>query len=154
MLASPTFVTVSLLGDLKVHLTQLASGVVMSCHPETVPRERRGRKALAPRGLLFLPSAFPVPLMKKCLFCRVKSWGKDNPCECWQPAEPGNKPRWPWRGRPTLGPASASCAIGKITKTFWQKGCELTVHLGRFPALFALTLASLALQAQFHNSKK
>lgn len=148
---SPAFVTVSPQGDLKVPLTQPASRVVMSCHPEAVPREKRGRRALALRGLLLLPSAFPGPSMKKHLFCRMRSWGKDNPRECWQPVESGNEPRWPWRGRPTVGPVSASCVLGKITKTFWQKGREL---LGRFPALFVLTLASLALQARFHNSKK
>lgn len=38
MLVSPPFVTVSPLGDLKVCLTQPASGVMMSCHPEIVPR--------------------------------------------------------------------------------------------------------------------
>ena len=97
--------------------------------------------------------SLPLP-WKKRLFCRVRSWRKDDLHERWQPAESGNRPRWPWRGRPIVGPVSASCATGKLTKTFWQKGHELTVQLGRFPALFALTLASLALQAQFHNSKK
>lgn len=91
--------------------------------------------------------------MKKHLFWRLKSWGKDDPCERWQPSESGNKPRWPWRGHPTIRPVSASCATGKITKTFWQKGHKLTAA-GEASSSVSTYTGFPCFQAQFHNSKK
>lgn len=122
MPASPTFVTVSPRVDLKVHLIQPASGVVMSCHPETVPRERRGRRALARRGLLLLLSAFPAPLMKKHLFCKVRSWGKDDTSERWQPAQSGNKPRWALEGTSHRRAGVSLLCAWKDHKDFLAKG--------------------------------
>lgn len=67
MLVSPTFVTVSPLRDLKVCLTQ---------PPSAIPRLSLGRRgeeqALALHDVLFLPSAFPAPLMKLYLFCKAR----------------------------------------------------------------------------------
>lgn len=47
---------------------------------------RGGEEHWPLHDLLFFPSAFPAPLIKMHLFCRMRSWGRDDLCDAggWQ----------------------------------------------------------------------